>query len=152
MSRMRTTCLALLAAALVTACTGGAPGRPAAAATCTAGWSSGSPVIHLSLKDAGRSLTAPLCDSIAISLAGSPGVQWLSVETSDPTVLEIVPLPLPRPQDGGANAVYLARRTGSAVLSSSRPAMACPPEPGCPAPPPWTVRITVVAQPARLPG
>jgi hypothetical protein len=110
---------------------------------CTAGYSSQSPVINLSRVDDGRSITAPLCAAVWVVLAGSQPVEWQFVQSSDVTVLSVVPLPLPHPTGGGTEAVYLAKHTGTAVLSADAVSLPCVPTANCPTPAHWQVTITV---------
>jgi hypothetical protein len=120
------------------------PATPApAAATCTTGYSAQSPVINLSVADSGRSISAHICDVIWIVLTGSPSQQWLFAQSSDPAVLAVVPLPLPHPPNG-AEAVYLAKKTGVAELSSTTAIPPCAPIATCPPPARWNVAVTVV--------
>jgi hypothetical protein len=115
----------------------------AAEASCSAGYSPGSPSHQLANQDSGRTLTVHVCDSIWILLTGATAVPWQSPHSSDASVLTMVPLPLPAPPPGGARAVYLANATGTAMLSASR-TLSCPPDAMCEAPAPWTVTVTVV--------
>jgi hypothetical protein len=140
---VRATSLALLAVGLIGACTEGqataspspvarsyatASPTPVAAACIDSYSSSGLTFAHvnipLTVKDNGRSVTAHLCDWIDVLLVG----HWSTVQSSDETLLKVVPLPLHEPPPGGTNLVYEAERTGSAVLSSvSLAVAACPP-------------------------
>lgn len=114
------------------------------AAACKAGYSAGSPAHQLANQDDGRSLTVHACDSIWIVLTGATGVQWQFPQTSDTSVLAVVPLPLPAPPPGGTRAVYLAASPGTATLTANR-AFSCPPDAMCMMPRPWMVTLTVVA-------
>ncbi len=118
---------------------------PPPAATACAGYSPANPVLRLTTADDGRSFTVHECTSISITLLGSdPGPsEWSFPETSDASVLEVVPLPLPHPQNG-VEAVYLAKRSGSAAVSSS-PGIKCPPNAMCPSTVRWSVAVTVTA-------
>ncbi|HXC75613.1 MAG TPA: hypothetical protein VNU19_01035 [Candidatus Acidoferrum sp.] len=144
---MRSTCLVLFVAGLVAACgmteTSQVPTPARAAVACTTGYSAQSPVINLSVTDSGRSITAHLCDAIWIVLAGSPPQPWLFVQSSDPTVLAVVPLPLAHPPNG-TEAVYLARKIGAAELSSTTAIPPCTPIATCPPPAQWSVAVTVL--------
>jgi hypothetical protein len=146
--KVRSICLVLVVAGLVAACgmvgTSHAPTPAPTAVTCTTGYSAQSPVINLSVADNGRSITAHLCDVIWIVLTGSPSQPWLFVQSSDTTVLAVVPLPLPY-LPNGAEAVYLARKTGAAELSSSTAIPPCAPIATCPPPAHWTVDLIVVS-------
>jgi len=145
--KVRSTCLVLVVAGLVAACgmvgTSHAPTPAPTAVACTSGYSAQSPVVNLSVTDNGRSITAHLCDAIWIVLTGSPPQPWLFVQSSDPMVLSVVPLPLPHPPNG-TEAVYLARNTGAAELSSTTAIPPCAPIATCPPPANWTVGVTVV--------
>lgn len=144
---MRSTCLVLIVAGLVAGCgmvgTSDAPTPATAAGACTTGYSAQSPVINLSVTDNGRSITAHLCDTIWMVLTGSPPQPWLFVQSSDPTVLAVVPLPLPHPPIG-IEAVYLATKTGRAELSSTTAIPPCAPIATCPPPAQWSVDVNVV--------
>ncbi|HEY1420599.1 MAG TPA: hypothetical protein VGG90_07805 [Candidatus Dormibacteraeota bacterium] len=146
MSAVRATVLVILAAGLLAACGyGSAAPASHAPSTCSGGYSSNSPVINLAVRDNGRSIVAHPCDSIWVVLAGPSDPAWEFVQTSDPGIVAVVPLPLPHPPDGGIEAVFLAKRTGVAELSSYRPAMACPAGAMCLPPPRWAVSVTVVS-------
>jgi hypothetical protein len=100
--------------------------------------------IPLTVSAHDRTVTAHLCEWIEVTLVGPPSSQWQSVQSSDDTILKIVPLPLPAPPPGGTRAVYEAERTGSAVLSSSGPSSLCTNQAAaCPAVQ-WAVTIKVV--------
>src|SRR2546425_11444735 len=144
---MRATGLVILGACLLASCVPeyGAPIPSASATRRTTGSSSQSPVIQLSNTDSGGSITVRLCYSLFVMLERPPVGRWRAVQSSDETTLAVVPLPLPQPPNGGTNAVFLAKRIGSAELSSrveprptciSRPAL-CPTEG-------WFVRVTLV--------
>jgi len=124
---MRATCLVILAAGLLAGCVPeyGAPRSSPPADACTAGYSTEA-VIHLSVDDQGRSITTQLCYAIDVLLVGPPAVRWQTVQSSNESVLAILPLPLPAPPPGGTHEVYFAKRTGSASLSSVGPAVVCP--------------------------
>jgi hypothetical protein len=111
-------------------------------ATCSTGYQSRVD-IRLTVADNGRSITAHLCDVIDVYLVGPPSSQWQSIQSSDESVLSIVPLPLPAPPRGGANLVFIAQATGVAVLSSVGPSSSCTKQGACP-PVQWTVGVTVV--------
>ena len=113
-------------------------------AACKAGYSPGSPAHRLTNQDDGRSLTVHTCDSVWIVLTGASGVQWQFPQSSDTSVLAVVPLPLPAPPPGGTRAVYLAVGTGTATLTANR-AFSCPPDAMCMMPRPWMVTVTVLA-------
>ena len=127
------------------------PSTPSAAASpalspanCARGYSETSPTITLANGDDGRSVTVHLCTAIWVALRpGDRGSDWQFVESSDPAVLAVVPLPLPFIL-GGVESVYLADRIGNAQLSSSRPIASCPPNAMCVAPPRWMVTLAVV--------
>jgi hypothetical protein len=145
-SEVRTIYLALAAAGLIAACgvvpTSAEPTPTPAAVSCTTGYSAQSPVINLSVADNGRSVRAHPCDVIWIVLTGSETQPWTFVQSSDSAILEVVPLPLPHPLNG-TEAVYLARRTGTAQLMSTTAIPPCAPIATCPPPAQWTVSVTV---------
>ena len=127
------------------------PSTPSAAtspalspANCARGYSETSPTINLANGDAGRSATVHLCTAVWVTLRpGDRGSDWQFVQSSDPAVLAVVPLPLPF-IPGGVESVYLAKRVGNAQLSSSPPFPSCPPNAMCLAEPRWTVTVAVV--------
>lgn len=141
---VRTVAAVACLVALLSACGSTGAGFDHAATTPTCGgYTPASPAHHLTNQDDGRRLTVHVCDSIWIVLTGSTTTPWRFPETSETSVLAVVPLPLPAPPPGGTRAVYLAKNTGSATLSSSR-SISCPPDAMCVVPPPWTVNVTVV--------
>lgn len=155
---MRATSLSLLAVGLLGACTWGgghATASPSPAASPVA--ASPSPVaeacvdsyagsgltfapvnILVTIKDNGRTVTAHLCDWLEITL-GPSATQWQSIQSTDDTTLQIVPLPLHSPPPGGVYEVYEAERVGSVNLWSSL----CPFGLACP-PTSWVVKVNVV--------
>jgi hypothetical protein len=141
---MRAAGLVLLTAGLLAGCVPeyGSPSSSVSPGTCTTGYSSES-VIHLSVSDHDRSITTHLCYAIDVLLIGPPAIQWQTVQSSNEAILAILPLPLPAPPPGGTHEVYLAKRTGSASLSSVGLAADCPIGGKCPANH-WTVTVTVV--------
>ena len=113
-------------------------------ATCSAGYSAGNPALHLAITDDGTTQTVSLCTAIWIVLDSPKNeARWQSVESSNPSVLEIVPLPLPHPPGGGTEAVYLAKSAGIAKLFAGSTNPACPPGSYCPFLPTWSATITV---------
>ena len=136
---MRSACIALLVAGLVMACGTTHDPAPTQSVECTTGYSAQSPVTHLTAADNGRSITVHPCDVIWIVLTGS---SWGFVQSSDPTRLAVVPLPLPHPLNG-VESVYLAKETGTAELQSTAAIPPCAPTATCPAPEQWTVTVTV---------
>ena len=139
---MRMALIAIFVIGSVGACTLPKLSQPTSSVikTCATGYSPSAPVIHLSVSDNGRSVTARLCTSLSISLLGQPPGQWATVQSSDEATLAIVPLPLAPPPPGGTFEIYLAERTGSAVLSSARcqtDGSACPVTR-------WKVTVTVL--------
>ena len=116
----------------------------AAVATCTGGYSSSSPTLHLAIVDDGSAKTVSLCTAIWVLLDSPKNeTQWQSVQSSNPSVLEIVPLPLPHPPGGGTEAVYLAKSAGTARLFAQSTNPTCPPGSMCPFLPTWSVTIAV---------
>jgi len=137
--------LAVLVAGLLAGCGPAAVSQTSTrSGACTAGYSSQSPVINLSGIDDGHSITAHLCDAISVVLAGTQPVEWQFVQSSDESVLSVVPLPLPHPTGGGTEAVYLANLTGTAVLSADAVSLPCVPQANCPTPAHWQVTVTVM--------
>jgi len=107
--------------------------------SCTTGYSSGQPVIHLSARDSGRHVSAHVCNSIDVLLVGS----WGTVQSSDEATLALVPLPHPPLPSGSTFEVFLVKRTGSAALSSISPAVTDHPDRKYAATQ-WAVTVTVV--------
>lgn len=141
---VRATGLAVLVAGLVAGCVpdNGVPTPSPAPSRCTSGYSS-QLVLHLAVGDNGHPITTRLCYAIDVLLVGPPSVQWGTVQTSNATILALLPFPLAPPPPGGTHEVYLAESTGSAVLSSVGASVAV-----CPincAPAHWAVSITVGA-------
>lgn len=119
-----------------------------AAATCSTGYSSTNPTIRLTNADNGRAVTAKVCDSIWIMITTpqafvGPSPGWQFPQSSDTSVLEVVPLPLPHPVDG-VEAVYLAKHTGRATLTAENGVSNCPPNAMCLAPERWSVTVAVI--------
>jgi hypothetical protein len=135
--------LFILVAGLIAGCVAGPSAADAlpAVITCTTGYANRIDV-HLSNSDSGSPITAHLCDAIDVLLVGRPPSQWQSIDSSDETILKIVPLPVPAPPPGGAHDIYLAQHTGIAVLSSVNVTSNPCASPGCPTVR-WFVRITV---------
>lgn len=133
---------AALGVLLLAACGNAASGAsPTPAAASCAGYSSTYPAIKLTNADNGRSIEARVCDSIWIVITGGQGAAGQFPESSDASVLEVVPLPLPHPPNG-VEAVYLAKHGGRATLTA-QPGISCPPNAMCLAPEPWVVTVTV---------
>jgi len=151
---VRTAVLDALVVGLLTACASGlgTPAQSPAPSACAAGYSAQSPVIDLAVTDNGRSITASLCDVIWVTLGGGLSGGWQSVETSDPTILALVPLPLPHPPDGGTEAVFLAKHVGVAALSAAGLSVPCAPIANCPTPANWAVTVTVASAGASAPA
>jgi len=137
---MRSACTVLVVVALVVACGASHDPAPTKAAVCTTGYSAQSPVINLTAADSGRSISVHPCGVIWIVLTGA---SWGFVQSSDSTVLAVVPLPLPHPLNG-VESVYLAKKVGAAVLQSTTAIPPCAPTATCPAPESWTVSVTVL--------
>jgi hypothetical protein len=100
--------------------------------------------VQLMARDNNRKIAAHLCDWIVVLLVGPPSSQWQTVESSDDTILKVVPLPLHEPPPGGTNLVFEAERTGSAVLSSVGPSSICTNQTGACPTVRWAVTVTVV--------
>ena len=85
--------------------------------------------------DYGRSVIVTLCTAIWVT--GPQGMDGFpeQMQSSDDSILSIVPLPTP-----AGMTVFLAQRTGSAVLSSILDPRSCPSSGVCPR---WTVYVTV---------
>jgi hypothetical protein len=114
---MRATWLIVLVIGMLVGCVAESGASSSVAGKCNAGFSSRID-IHLSTGDNGRSITARLCNAIDVLLVGPQTSQWQSIESSDESILSVVPLPLPGPPPGGADLVYLAQRTGLTVPST----------------------------------
>jgi hypothetical protein len=137
---MRRTAVALLATAVLAACSGSTPAAASSSphlenpSPTSSACPLGNPIgvdITLNAGDNGRSLTAHLCAVISVRLYDSQGIQ-----SSDDAVLAILPLPLPAPPPGGAYNWFQAKRTGSADLTSQpRESSAVR----------WTVHVAVLA-------
>src|ERR1700730_7761618 len=142
------TCALVACGTLPAAATQSTPSAAASPALspahCARGYSETSPTINLANGDDGRSVTVQLCTAVWVALRPSDrGSDWQFVQSSDPAVLAVVPLPLPFIL-GGVQSVYLAERVGNAQLSSSPPMASCPPNAMCLAEPRWTVTVAVV--------
>lgn len=142
---MRAACLVVLVLGMLAGCVpeSGAPGPSPAAGKCNAGFSSRVD-IHLSVGDNRRSITAHLCNAIDVLLVGPSTSQWQSIESSNASVLSVVPLPLPGPPPGGAQVIYLADRTGSTVLSSVDLSTTCANQAATCRTAVWSVTVTAV--------
>jgi len=142
---MPRTWVALVVIALLSSCTTDQTNQTTSGLgnSCTTGYSSGQPVIHLSAKDNGRHVSAHVCNSIDVLLVGSTDNGWGTVQSSDEATLALVPLPHPPLPSGSTFEVFLVKRTGSAALSSISPAVTDHPDRKYAATQ-WAVTVTVV--------
>jgi hypothetical protein len=76
-------------------------------------------------EDNGNTYRMTRCQAIGVELlhSASDSCGWGTVQTTDSTVLTILPLPLPAPPPGGTFEVYGAISAGRAALTSS---LTCP--------------------------
>jgi hypothetical protein len=79
----------------------------------------------IGLSDNGRTYDMVDCQAVDVVLAhpGTDGCQWTQIQSNNPTVLAVFPLPLPSPPPGGVNEAWIATVPGQATLTSS---LACP--------------------------
>jgi hypothetical protein len=75
----------------------------------------------LRVEDNGRRYRMGRCQTVDVLLlhAASDGCSWSTVQTSDSSVVAIVPVPLPPPPRGGTHEIYRATSPGHAYLTSS---------------------------------
>ena len=146
---MRFGVVVVLAVLTTAACGVVADATPTPPAQSCAGYAASNPTIRLTNANDGTSVTAKLCDSIVVVLSGpegfvGPSPGWQFPQSSDTSVLEVVPLPLPHPANGGVEAVYLAKHPGRATLTAVNGISSCPPNAMCLAPRSWSVTVTVI--------
>jgi len=114
-------------------------------AGCSSGYSPTAPTVRVGVADDQTLRTVTLCSSIFVLLESpANGSLWQTPTSSDPGVLEIVPLPLPHAPGGGVEAVFLARHVGAAHLDTGSVDPACPSGAFCPALPVWFMTVNVV--------
>jgi hypothetical protein len=79
----------------------------------------------LSTADSGNRYLMSRCQAIGVELLSSvsDGCGWTTVQSTNTTVLTLLPLPLPAPPPGGTFEVYGAVGTGQAMLTST---LSCP--------------------------
>jgi len=75
----------------------------------------------LRVEDNGKTYTMVSCQALDALLLhpGRDGCRWTTVQSSDETVLAILPIPFPAPPEGGTNEAYIALTSGHATLTSS---------------------------------
>jgi len=79
----------------------------------------------LSTADSGNTYRMSRCQAIGAELfdSASDPCNWTTVQTTDSSVMTMLPLPLPWPAPGGTFDVYGAISAGQAALTST---LACP--------------------------
>lgn len=94
---------------------------------------------QVTVVDNGRSYRMVPCQGLGVVLLhdAHDGCQWTGVETSDPKVMALVPLPLQPLQPGGTNEVYRSGESGTASLFAH---LACA---GGISTMPWSVTVNV---------
>jgi hypothetical protein len=93
----------------------------------------------LGTADSGNTYRMSRCQAIGVELLHSApdGCRWGTVQTTDSSVLTLLPLPLPGPPPGGTFEVYAAISSGQAMLTST---LSCP---GGSAEQAWSVTVDV---------
>lgn len=94
----------------------------------------------LRVEDNGRSYRMGRCQAVDVLLlhAAPDGCSWSTVQTSDSSVMALVPVPLTPPPKGGTHEMYRAMSRGHAYLTSTL----CPKAPNGQV---WSVTIDVTA-------
>jgi len=112
------------------------------AASCQTGTGPGEVAwFPLGNADSGNTYRMVPCQAVGVELLhpATDGCGWTSVQTADPGVIAILPIPLPLPPRGATDEVYRAVSPGFTTLSSS---LSCPDgsvEQG------WSATVDVVA-------